>query len=65
MEYAKDEIFNIKYSNDNYIRKERTSSIISAIKKNKYIQLIIGVTVVLCMANFICIYNFFSILSKL
>ena len=65
MEYAKDEVFNIKYLNEKVGRKERTSSLIATIKNNKFIQLIIGMTIVLCVANFIFIYNFFSILSKL
>lgn len=65
MEYAKDEIFNIKYENENVMRKERTSGLIATIQKNKFMQLIIGMTLILCIANFIFIYNFFSILSKL
>lgn len=65
MEYAKDEIFNIKYENEEVIRKDRTSSLVSAIQENKFIKLVIGMTLILCVANFICIYNFFSILSKL
>lgn len=65
MEYAKDEVFNIKYLNEKVTRRKGTSSIISTIKGSKVIQLIIGMTIVLCVANFIFIYNFFSILSKL
>lgn len=65
MEYAKDEVFNIKYRNDNEIQKEGTSSIINIIKKNSFIKLIIGITIILCISNCICIYNFFSILSNL
>ncbi len=65
MEYAKDEIFNIKYENENVTRKERTSGLIATLQKNKLMQLIIGMTLILCVANFIFIYNFFSILSKL
>lgn len=65
MEYAKDEIYNIKYDNGNLERKERTSSIFSEIRKNNFIKLIIGMTVILCVANLVCIYNFFSILSRI
>lgn len=65
MEYAKDEVFNIKYLNEKITRKKGTSIIMSTIKENRFIQLIIGMTVVLSAANFIFIYNFFSILSKL
>lgn len=65
MEYSKDEVYHVRYDNKMLIEEERTGSVISAIKKNNIIKLIIGITVVLSIANFICIYNFFSILSNI
>ncbi len=65
MEYAKDEVFNIVYNDARGIKRKRTSSIGRAIKKNKLIGLIIGITIILCITNIIFIYNFFTLLLKI
>lgn len=68
MEYAKDEIFSVKYNekkNTLVFGNERTSSFIHFLRKNKFIKVITLLTIILGIANVVCIYNFFSILSRM
>ena len=68
MEYAKDKIFDIHYNekkNTLVLGKERTSFFSRIFKTHKLIKIIIMLTVILSIANILCIYNFSSILSKI
>lgn len=65
MEYAKDEFYSISYKNETKELTEKTSSIFTYFKENRILKIITILTGVLSLANLICIYNFFSILSKL
>mgnify|MGYP005772249653 CR=1 FL=1 len=62
MEGAKDQALNINYTS---IKEKKTSIIRQIFKRSKFIQLIVGMTVILGITNVILIYNFFSMLSKI
>ncbi len=51
MEYAKDEIFEVKF------KEKRTS--------NKFLKVIILLTIIFSIVNCICIYDFYRLLCKL
>jgi len=68
MEYAKDEIFNIRYREDINrleITKDRTSKILNILKKNKVIAGLVTTAVVISIVNTMFIVNFFDILFTL
>ena len=65
MEYAKDEIFNIRYIEDINrleISKDRTSKILNIIKKNKVIVGLVTAAVLISIINTMFIVNFFNVL---
>jgi len=65
MEYAKDEIFNIRYREDInrlVIPKDRTSKILNILKKNKVIVGLVTVGVLISIVNTMFIVNFFNVL---
>lgn len=68
MEYAKDEIFNIRYREDINrleITKNRTSKILNILKKNKVIVGLVITAVLISIANTMFIMNFFNVLLEL
>ena len=68
MEYAKDEIFNIRYREDINkleITKDRTSKILNILKKNKVITGLVISAVLISIINTMFIVNFFNILFTL
>ena len=68
MEYAKDEIFNIRYREDINkleITKDRTSKILNVLKKNKVITGLVVSAVLISIINTMFIVNFFNVLLKL
>lgn len=67
MEYAKDEVFHIHYhEGKNKVKgNKEKSKLLRFWQHNTTIKVITSLTVVLSIANFILIYHFFSILSKL
>lgn len=69
MEYAKDEVFNIRYNtvlNRLEIKNERgTSRVLKKIKKHKMISLIITILIMFSCLNFFLIYNFMIVLQKI
>ncbi len=68
MDYAKDEIFHIRYNsqvNRLQIPKEKwTSKWAKKIKKNKWISLIIALFLLFSCFNFFFIYQFMQILQQ-
>lgn len=69
MEYAKDEVFNIRYNtvlNRLEIKNERgTSRVLKKIKKHKMMSLIITILIMFSCLNFFLIYNFMIVLQKI
>ena len=68
MEYAKDEIFNIRYREDINrleITKDRTSKILNILKKNKVIVGLVISAIMISIINTMFIVNFFNILFTL
>lgn len=66
MEFTKDEIFNIKYcENENVLKLKGKSWFKKLLKGNNFIKLIVITTVLFGLLNIILIYNFFSILMKM
>jgi len=68
MEYAKDEIFNIRYREDINrleITKDRTSKILNLLKKNKVIVGLVAAAVLVSIINTMFIVNFFNVLFTL
>ena len=68
MEYAKDEIFNIRYREDINrleITKDRTSKILNFLKKNKVIAGLVTAAVLISIINTMFIVNFFNVLYTL
>lgn len=59
MEYAKDEIYTIEY------RKEEDKQKIGIQERNRFIFLLISLGIVFSAINFVLIFNFFRILSKM
>lgn len=59
MEYAKDEVYTIKY-----IKKEDKQKV-EVQERNRFIFLLITLGVVFSIINFVLIFNFFSILSRI
>ena len=68
MEYAKDEIFNIRYNtklNRLQIKEKKwTSRTRKFFKKHMLINMFLMMFVVLSSINFLLIYNFFNILKN-
>lgn len=67
MEYAKDEIFNIRY-NEEEDRLEvgnKKGILHSILGESKILKMIIGITLVLVACNIVCIYNFYTLFSQL
>ncbi len=65
MEYAKDEIFNIRYREDINrleITKDRTSKILNILKQNKVIVGLVITGVLISIINTMFIVNFFNVL---
>ena len=69
MEYAKDEIFQIRYNTKlNWLQIEHeswTSKILKKMKNHKLITTIIIVLIIFLTANVIMIYNFMEILQSI
>jgi len=68
MEYAKDEIFNIRYREDVNrieITKYRTSKILNILKKNKVIVGLVTAAILISIINTMFIVNFFNVLFTL
>lgn len=68
MEYAKDEIFNIRYREDINkleITKDRTSKILNLLKRNKVIASLVTAAILISIINTMFIVNFFNVLSEL
>lgn len=59
MEYAKDEIYTIEYS------KEEDKPRIGIQERNRFIFLLISLGIVFSIINFVLIFNFFYILSRM
>lgn len=68
MEYAKDEVFKIRYNtnlNRLQIGKENwTSRFFKAMKRHKLISMVVIAFIMFSMANVIMIYNFMKILQN-
>lgn len=68
MEYAKDDIFKVKYNskvNRLQIPKERwTSKLLHKIKKHKFISIVIVLFFMFSCINFFLIYNIVTILQR-
>lgn len=58
MEYAKDEIYTINYTSNADKLKVHT-------ERKKFILLLISLATMFSIINFVLIFNFFSILTKL
>ena len=68
MEYAKDEIFNIRYRDDINrleITKDRTSKILNILKKNKVIVGLVTAAILISIINTMFIVNFLNVLFTL
>ena len=68
MEYAKDEIFNVRYREDINkleITRDKTSRILNVLKKNKVITGLVVSAVLISIINTMFIVNFFKILFTL
>ena len=68
MEYAKDEIFNIRYREDVNrleVTKYRTSKILNILKKNKVIVGLVTAAVLISIINTMFIVNFLNVLFTL
>lgn len=69
MDYAKDEIFNIRYNkvlNRLEIKNEKgTSKVLKIVKKHKMMSLIITTLIMFSCLNFFLIYNFMIVLQKI
>lgn len=59
MEYAKDEVYTIKY-----IRKEDKHKV-EVQERNRFLFLLITLGLIFSVINFVLIFNFFSILSRI
>ncbi len=59
MEYAKDELYTIKYI------KNEDKQKIGVQERKRFIFLLIALGIAFSMVNFVLIFNFFSILSKM
>ena len=62
MEFAKDEILNIKYKSENYEKQKRLKNFIS---KHKFILTLSTLGLAVCSINCVLIYNFIKVLSTL
>jgi len=68
MEYAKDEIFSIRYREDLdrlEITRNRTSKLLNLLKKNKVIAGLITTAILISIINTMFIVNFFNILLEI
>ena len=69
MEYAKDEMFEVRYNTKLdrlVIKKERMrSKVWRKIKKNKLLSITVSSFILFSIANFIMIYNFMKILQNI
>lgn len=68
MEYAKDEIFSIRYREDVNrleISKNRTSKVLNILKKNKVIVGLVITAILISIVNTMFIVNFFNMLFTL
>lgn len=66
MEYAKDEIFNIKY-NEKKDRLEvgsRDSFWHQFLGESKFFKMLVWITAIMSIANIVCIYNFYVLFSR-
>ena len=65
MEYAKDEVFSIKYnSKKDKLEYKKTNKILNIIRKNRFITLLVIFGGLFSTINFILIYYFFNILNR-
>ena len=66
MEYAKDEVFSIKYnSKKDKLEYKRTNKVLDIIRKNRFITLLIIFGGLFSTIKFILIYYFFTILNRI
>lgn len=66
MEYAKDEVFNIRYNAEkDKLEYGRSHGIVQSVKKNKFLTLLITLGMLFASMNFILIYYFICILNNL
>lgn len=66
MEYAKDEIFNIRYNEfTNKLELGKKKRIVDFIKKHKFMSMVIATTIVAIGIDSVLIYQFFSLLSTI
>lgn len=69
MEYAKDEMFEVRYNTKLdrlVIKRERIGSkILKKIRKHKLLSVIISSFILFSIVNFIMIYNFMKILQNI
>lgn len=66
MEFTKDEIFSVKYSEeDNILHLRKEHLLKRLLKGNNFIKLVVLMTIVFGTLNVVLIYNFFSILMKM
>ena len=62
MDFAKDEIFSIRYERENYNKEKRLSKFIL---KNKFILTLSILGLAVCTINCVLIYNFIKVLVTL
>lgn len=66
MEYAKDEVFSIKYNkNEDKLEYPKLHPWITKMKKNKFLTLLVTLGGIFSTMNLILIYYFFSLLNNL
>lgn len=66
MEYAKDEVFTIRYNVDkDKLEYENKHKYLNFIKKYRVITLLISLGISFSIINFVLIYNFFNLLKTI
>lgn len=69
MEYTNDVIFNVKYNEQDdrgYFKKDKwTTRLLSKVKQNKILSILISLSIIFIIADCIMIINFINILKQL
>lgn len=66
MEYAKDEVFNVCYlNNEDKLKGSLGKRMIMKIRNNKFITLLVTMGSIFSILNFTLIFYFFELLSKI
>lgn len=66
MEYAKDEVFSIKYNvKKDKLEYSNMNKCISFVKKYKVITLLVSLGITFSIINFVLIYNFFNLIRTI